>query len=94
MPVAQKINLDYRWAAVTFVRFLFAQVQVVMKLAHPRHPLSDEMERKVGIVIGRSDAVSLWGCEAYFKIHGGHGAFLRQLLPPKSDPKSSERPHP
>ena len=31
-----------------------------MKLAHPRHPLSDEMERKVGLVIGRSDAISPW----------------------------------
>ena len=29
-------------------------LQVVMKLAHPRHPLSEEMERKVGIVIGCS----------------------------------------
>ncbi|CAE7668976.1 ASMTL [Symbiodinium sp. CCMP2592] len=34
--------------------------EVVMKLAHPRHPLSDEMERKVGIVIG-SDTVVVLG---------------------------------
>eukprot|EP00439_Symbiodinium_sp_Y106_P069369 s1677_g11.t3 len=33
--------------------------EVVMKLAHPRHPLSDEMERKVGIVIGCDTVVVL-----------------------------------